>query len=589
MRREKRWREKVIEPSVQNNLCKGLGIRPITAQILIKRGIIEIDDARSFLNISSSGLINPFSLEDMDKAVLRIEKAIDNNEKILIYGDYDVDGVTATSLYLSFFRDIGKDAAYYIPNRIDEGYGINREAILKIKEMGISLIITADCGTTSIEEVDLAQSLGIDIIITDHHESKAELPRGIAVLNPNRKDSLYPFKGLCGVGMALKLVHALLINRVEECRSVGVGKLTPQLLNSSTPQLRSYLDLVALGTIADVAPIRGENRYLVKEGLHFITKGERIGIRALKDISGMDGSEVGIGGVGFTLAPRINAGGRLSSANEGVELFMCRSYDRAIEIARRLDTKNRERQRIEERILQEAEEMIKREEKKKYRVIIMASPSWHPGVVGIVASRIAEKYYCPTILIALREDGIGRGSGRSISGFNLYEGINRCSKYLEGFGGHKFAVGITIRSENIAPFRAEMEKVIDSSLSDEDFIPEIYIDASVDLKEIDFQVMSEIDKLSPFGVGNPEPTLLTRGVEAFYPKIVGNNHLKMKLRDEKRFTFDAIGFKMGDMLNQLDLNMGMGRVDVVFSPKIDVWQGKKKIQFRLKDIRKSKK
>ncbi len=572
----KLWIESEQDFKLQDYISKALQINPLITQILINRGVRTIEGVKDFLTASLDELYSPFLLPDMKEAVERIGLAIKSGERILIYGDYDVDGVTATALLYLFFKEIGYEVSYYIPNRLKDGYGLKEDAICRIKEQGVDLIITADCGTTSHSAVKKARDLGIDIIITDHHEPPQILPEAYAMINPNRIGSAYPFNGLAGVGVALKLAQGILLEGVKGSRDQGVGSLA-----SLDPMLYKYLDLVALGTVADVSLLTGENRKLVKEGLKLLSKAERKGISALKLVSNLDGSDITVGTIGFTLAPRINAAGRLDEANIGVMLLTTASEDEAMKYAKILDGKNRERQIIEDKILNEAMKRIDSDiDIKHAKAIVLSSDKWHQGVIGIIASKIVDRYYRPTILISVNENGIGKGSARSIPNFHLYQGLSECQSYLEAFGGHKYAAGLTIKKENIDSFSEKINDVVASNLKDEDFIPRLYIDAELDVKELNFNLLKEIERLEPFGVGNPEPVFAISDAEVLYPKIVGSNHLKFRLRQGNAGA-DAIGFNMGGFVDRLNDE----KVDVAVTPKLNEWQGTLAVQMKIKDIK----
>lgn len=529
----------------------------------MNRGIRTPEAARSFLDPSASDLLDPFQLNEMDRAVSRIGEAIRRSERIVIYGDYDVDGVTATTLYLDFFRSQGVEAGFYIPHRLKEGYGINESAIRTIHQQGTALLITADCGTTSVDEIRLARSLGMDVIVTDHHEASAELPPATALLNPKRADAGYPEKGLCTAGLTFKVIQAM---------------------TGSTPT--EGLDLVALGTIADVSPLMGENRFLVREGLKQLTEGRRLGIRALKEVAGLKGPVVGTGTVGFALAPRINAAGRLTDAQEAIRLLTTQSWEEARTLARSLDRQNRERQQVEEGILGEACRRVESEMDLDQRGgIVLASRHWHLGVVGIVAARLAERYYRPTILLAIDSNGLAKGSARSIPDFHLYDGLQRCGDLLIRFGGHRSAAGLTLREEQIPALRERFSTLVFEMLGDESLRPRRVMDAVVEWEELNLPLVDELSRLAPFGPANPEPTLLLQGVIPVEPRVVGNNHLKFSVRQRGKGhgpSMEVIGFQMGERM--ADLREGT-EVDLVFTPERNTWRGLEQIQLRLKDVR----
>jgi single-stranded-DNA-specific exonuclease len=563
----KQWVQLPPDGEAHSKLVGELGLQPVTASVLINRGIRTPAAARSFLDPSSSDLIDPLRLIEMDRAVSRIRAAVQRSERVVIYGDYDVDGVTGTTLYLDFFKRQGLEADFYIPHRLREGYGLNEAAIRALGARGTTLLITADCGTTSVEEIRLARALGMDVIVTDHHEVPDELPPATALLNPKRDDAGYPEKGLCTAGLTFKVIQAL---------------------TGTVPA--DGLDLVALGTIADVSPLMGENRFLVKEGLKQLTDGRRPGIRALKEAAGLPEAPVKTGTVGFTLAPRINASGRLMDAGEAVRLMTTSSLEEARRIAQSLNLQNRQRQEIEEKILDEACARVESEvDFQKDGCIVLASRQWHLGVVGIVAARLVERYYRPAVLLAIDSNGLAKGSARSIPGFHLVEGLRRCQEFLIRFGGHYSAAGLTLREERIPELRERLSSVAWESLKPDDFQPRQRIDASVEWEDLTPRLVSELESLAPFGPANPEPTLLLRRLIPVDPRIVGNNHLKFSVKKQKALSgasmnipFDAIGFRMGD---RLGLFRNGATVDLAFTPERNTWQGRERLQLRVKDLR----
>lgn len=556
------WQERRSDPELQRKLVSGLGIQPVTAAVLAHRGICSEEEGRRFLEPSSDDLIDPFLLPDMDRAVERIEKAIRNQERVVIYGDYDVDGMTATALYWEWFHRRGCPVGYYIPHRIREGYGLNAEAIRTLHAQETQLLITADCGTTSVSEIRLAHSLGMDVIVTDHHEApsdRSEWPPAFALINPKRSDSKYPFDGLCTAGLAYKTMQAL---------GSGMG--------------REMLDLVALGTLADVSPVVGENRYLVSEGLRQLSLENRVGIKALKAAARMEGASVGCGTVGFVLAPRINAAGRLAEASNGVRLLTTRSHQEAQQIAASLEVWNQERQCIEQAVLSEAERQIAEDvDLPKARCVVLASRHWHLGVVGIVASRIVERYGRPTVLIALDGQGLGKGSARSIPGFHLHRGLSACADLLVRFGGHRQAAGLTIREEQIPAFRERLSAQVAAAVGEGDLFSTLTVDAAVELEDLTFSLIRELERLRPHGIGNPEPTLTVRDAIGMEPRVIGNNHLRFKVKKHGALTFEAIGYRMGELAGRLRHGQ---RLNLAFTPEVQTWQGEERAQLRIKDI-----
>jgi single-stranded-DNA-specific exonuclease len=565
----KRWEQRPYNPDVVAALVQGLGVRRTTARILAGRKIDSVEAARRFLAPSAANLHDPFLLTGMDRAVERIERAIAARERILIAGDYDVDGVTATSLYLELFSWLGVPVAYRIPHRLTEGYGLTETGVRAARDQGVSLLITADCGTTAHGPIELANSFGIDVIVTDHHEPQDRIPPAYALLNPHLPDSAYPEKVLCAAGIAFKVAQALL----------GRQRSLPGV----DGRLASVLDLVALGTVADVAPLRGENRYLVAEGLRALSAGRRAGVAALKTVCGMEGKRVDAGMVGFQLGPRINAVGRLAAAHSGVTLLTTTDPQVAITAARELDAANQERRRIEDAMLEGAVAKAERElAMDRARSIVLADEAWHPGVIGIIASRLVDRWHRPAIVIAVGPDGKGKGSGRSIPGFHLTRALEECGDLFEGFGGHAAAAGLTIRAERIPAFRERFDAVVAATLSTEAAHPILSLDDEVDLVDVTFPLIDELSRLAPFGMGNPEPLLTSRGCAPRGARIVGNNHLKLLVRHANVATLDAIGFGLGHLLPT-----DPGPIDLAYSARVDSWQGQDRIQLRLKDLRPS--
>ncbi|GIW46655.1 MAG: single-stranded-DNA-specific exonuclease RecJ [Deltaproteobacteria bacterium] len=561
---KKHWVIEKENPRLREKLAKALGISPITAQVLINRGIKDEVEAEFFLKSSLFDIPSPFFLKGMDKAVERIKKAIERSEKIAIYGDYDVDGVTATALLYTFLRNIGTKVTYYNPHRLKEGYGINIEAIRKLKSEGVSLIVSGDCGITAWREVEEAKKLGIDFIVTDHHKPPQILPKAISVLNPHQPGCNYPGKEITGVGVIFNLTIAL--RRV--LRESGFFKKTE-------PNLGDYLDLVALGTVADCASLVNVNRIFVKEGLKRLTRTKRPGIKALKEVSGIRG-EVDVYDIGYKLGPRVNASGRLRNAGFAVELLISEDIDKAREVARILNQENTKRQLIEEKILKEAIGQVESSTNfAKSCSIVLASKNWHPGVIGIVASKMVEIYNKPTVLISIGEDGIGKGSGRSIEGLNIYEALTRCEDLFEQFGGHQLAAGLSIREERIEEFRDRFEYIVRESKIEN--VLKLRVDSMVNLECIDETIISELNLLSPFGIGNPEPVFLARSVDVLSQRFFKQKHLGLKVRQGNKI-FDAIWFNLKEPISVPK------KIDMVFTPEINTWNGEKRIRLRIIDL-----
>ncbi len=550
---------------------KELGISPLTAQILHNRGICEIDPARHFLSPALVDLPDPFLLKDIDKAVSRILRAILQKEKIILFGDYDVDGTTATALLLLFLKKAGAAVDFCLPHRLKDGYGLNLEAVKKVHAQAAKLMITADCGISNADEIRWAADHGLEVIITDHHEVPEILPPALAILNPKQPGCPYPFKELAGVGVAFNLVIALRSRLRQEGFWAG----------GEVPNLKEYLDLVALGTAADVVPLGGANRILVKHGLGQLTHSTRPGILALKEASGLGGMPVDTTGINFRLAPRINAAGRMGEADDAVRLLLTEDGEEARRIAARLGQLNTHRQKIEERILAEARKMISLADMVPMKKsLVLASPDWHPGVIGIVASRLKEEYFRPIILIALKGN-LGKGSGRSIEPFSLYEGLKACRASMETFGGHEQAAGLVIRAECIPDFTRAFEEVVCARLREEDFIPLLPIDAVARLDQMNESFLAELESLSPFGVGNPEPVLQLEKLTVVGSSMVGESHLRLRIK-EGRITRKAIAFHMGSRHPLAGENMKMA-----FTPSLGFFQGRRTLDLKVIDLQPS--
>ena len=558
---QKIWRVRDSNPTVQDHLAAALNISKITAQLLVNRGIQTADVASDFMKCSLASCHDPFLLKDMGKAVSRIKKAISKGERILIYGDYDVDGMTSVTVLYSALKNLGAKCETYIPNRIEEGYGLNNAAIKRAHKDGVTLLVTVDCGITSFKEVEQASILKMDVIITDHHEIlNSKVPAAYAVINPLQSDCKYPFKHLAGVGLAYKLVKALY---------------------EGTPHFaEDFLDLVSLGTVADIAPLIGENRILAKHGLDELNRRERVGLKALMDVANLDG-DISSGHKGFVLGPRINAMGRIGSPQKAIELLLSNDIDGATALAKILSTENRNRQKIEAKILEEALAKVEREVNfKDHRVIVLASENWHPGVIGIVASRIAERFYRPAILISL--DGkLGKGSGRSIDGFHLFEYLLRCKDLLAGFGGHECACGITIEKENIAKFTEFINREAFKDVNERIFSPKLEIEMDVELSALSEDVIREIESLAPFGSENPRPVLSSRSVNIKDgPRQIGKSGFKFWVTD-KNITCEAITFSKSNF----EMPKTGSDVDLAYIPSMNNWQGVQSIQLELRDIK----
>jgi single-stranded-DNA-specific exonuclease len=564
-----RWHLREGNNNTQNLFIKELGLSPIVSRILMSREIANIDAARRFLSPSLRDLHNPFLMQDMKKAVDRLIRAIYQQEKIVIYGDYDADGITSVVVLLHFISQIYKNVTHYIPDRLAEGYGLHKEAVERLRSEGIGLIVTVDCGISDHEPIAYAHTFGIDTIILDHHEPSDTLPEAIAVVNPNRADCHFPFKNLAAVGIVFNFLIALR----STLRHEGFWK------NDHYPNLKEYLDLVALGTIGDIAPLVDENRIFVKIGLDLMTDDKRIGICALKAVSGLEHQVIDSGKASFCLIPRINAAGRIASPQVAVELLLTENQGQADALARKLDGFNRKRQTMEKAIFNDLLEQVGDQfESGKIGPLVFSSPNWHPGVIGIVASRMVDRFGRPAILISLK-DGIGKGSGRSVADFNIYQGLKRCESLLLSYGGHRYAAGISIREEDIEKFSVLIKEVVYENSPDTDFTACTFIDAQCNMTDINHELLSQFDQLAPFGSRNPEPVLCVRNVIVASPSIVGNNHLKMRVSSDG-VSRNSIWFSNGQFLNELSTAI----LDIVFTPQINIWNGSSDIQLKMKDV-----
>lgn len=564
---KKEWVILKPDPKRVSFLSQSLAISPVLATLLVNRGVDELHEAHKFLFGDLKDLSSPFLMKDMKKAVDRIIRAIETQESIYIYGDYDVDGVTATSNFLNFFKELGVTVGFHIPHRLREGYGLHTEALKEIHKKGGKVVITADCGISNVKEAIAASELGIDLIITDHHIVPPQLPDAHAVLNPLRKDSDFPDLYLAGVGVAFNLMIALR----QSLRERGYFNTRKE------PNLRNYLDLVALGTVADMVPLKGSNHILVKEGLKILSTQRRAGVKALIEVSNIQKETIGTYEVAFQLAPRLNAGGRLSTAEIGVKLLTTQDSLTALELAQKLDSENSKRRFLQEETLGQALQMIEKNKLEHTKSFVLSSPLWHPGVIGIVASKLIEKYYRPTCLIA-EQEGVGKGSCRSIEGFHLLDALKECSTYFSTFGGHKAAAGFSIPLQNISLFRDHFERVVSQKLTDSDFIPKIKVDMEITLKDIQGGLLEEIEKCAPFGMSCPEPLFISHDFKVQRAHVVGQKHLKLSLEGSDRY-HEAIGFHMSDLLQDASKIKG-----IVYSPSWNEWQGKQSIQLKLKNV-----
>ena len=558
--RYKQW--KIAHPSPAGRAqLERAGIPSLLACVLSARGVTEPEQAWKLLTPGEEPLLDPMLLKDMDRAVLRVTRALKRGETIAVYGDYDVDGITATCLLTDCLTRLGGRVRSYIPDRLEEGYGLNQEAVLHLAQQGVTLIITVDCGITAAREVEFARELGIDVVITDHHECKQAIPEAAAVVDPHRPDCPYPFKGLAGVGVSLKLAMA------------AAGPDRAGLV------FREYADLAAVGTVADVMPMTGENRTIVQTGLAALAHPRRVGLAQLMDEAGLGDKPVTSVSIGYTLAPRINAAGRMGQADLAAELLLTRDPGRAAALAQELCALNRERQTIECEIFQECVQRLER--RPQSGVILLADKHWHQGVVGIVASRLTEKYSCPAFMVCL-DQGMGKGSCRSWGGVNLFHLLTQCQDLLEGFGGHAMAAGFTVREENIPALERRLRQLVLEEQAGEELPSLLEIDAAVLPQELTVEAVEALDALEPCGAGNPRPVLVLTGAHVISAAQVGRGrHLKLRL-EGRGVPLDAIFFSVDG--SELGLTPGC-RVDVAFYPQINDFRGVRSVQLQVVDLR----
>jgi len=563
-------REKIslrnVDSSAVAKLAAELSVPVAAATILVGRGLTTFDQCKAYFRPNAAdGFLDPFIFKDMGKAVKRIMAAIASGEKILIYGDYDVDGVTATALLTRVLKRLGANCGYYLPNRLTEGYGVSEAGICHAANSGAALVISVDCGVTACAEADLAASLGVEMIITDHHEPKETLPAALALINPKLHGCGYPDKSLAGVGIALKLCQAL---------ATAAGK--------GSDLWSDLIELAALGTAADIVPMTGENRVIAALGFARIPATEIVGLRALVEAQGLKDKTLSTGQVVFQLAPCINAVGRLGDPRRGAELLLTADAALADLYARELKEANIERRALDSLAAEEALKWVEEHcaPETDYGLVV-ASPGWHPGVIGIVASKVVERYNRPTILISIGEDGAAKGSGRSVPGLHLLQALDGCAGVLDGYGGHAAAAGVSLRADKIDAFRERFNEVVKSKLTEEDLAPHVTADVEVPIDQLTPKLLRIIKQMEPFGPGNMRPVLLTKGLKHRYPpKIAGQKHLKMSLTDGKA-VIDAIAFGMGERLPEVS---AAKTLDVAFGLEDNEWNGKVSLQMNVKGI-----
>lgn len=559
----KKWKYKELDEEKIDEIVKKFDVPELLATVLVNRGIVDDEEIRVFLNPTRSDFHDPYLMPDMEIAVERIIKAIDNQEKVIIYGDYDVDGITSITVLKKFLKTCGLEADYYIPNRLSEGYGLNKAAIDYIKEKEYTLIITVDCGISGIEEIEYANSLGIETIVTDHHEPMEVLPPAVAIVDLKRKDNdTYPFKSLAGCGVVFKLTQALGMR-------LGIDE----------KEYLKYLDIVCVGTISDIVPLVDENRVIAKLGLKLVEVTRNPGLKALLNASGY--KVVNSNTISFGIAPRINACGRMGYEEEALKLFLTENLVQALEITERLNKYNRDRQEIEKNIYDEAIKMMEKEDSNA-QSIVLGSNNWHHGVIGIVSSKITEMYFKPSILICFEGED-GKGSGRSIPGFDLHEALAETAKYLEKYGGHEMAVGLSLKKNNFNRFKEAFEKYVEEK-DITGIVPIIEIDKQISLKDIDSNIVKQLDLLEPFGEANRRPIFVYKNLKIDSIRALSDGkHLKMTLKDGNTIV-NAIGFNMGQLSKEYMIG---DRIDVVGTLEINAYNGREMVQINVKDIMKS--
>lgn len=559
----KKWKYKELDEEKIDEIVRKFDVPELLATVLVNRGIVDDEEIRVFLNPTRSDFHDPYLMPDMEIAVERIIKAINNQEKVIIYGDYDVDGITSITVLKKFLKTCGLEVDYYIPNRLSEGYGLNKAAIDYIKEKEYTLIITVDCGISGIEEIEYANSLGIETIVTDHHEPMEVLPPAVAIVDLKRKDNdTYPFKSLAGCGVVFKLTQALGMR-------LGIDE----------KEYLKYLDIVCVGTISDIVPLVDENRVIAKLGLKLVEVTRNPGLKALLNASGY--KVVNSNTISFGIAPRINACGRMGYEEEALKLFLTENLVQASEITERLNKYNRDRQEIEKSIYDEAIKMMEKEDPNA-QSIVLGSNNWHHGVIGIVSSKITEMYFKPSILICFEGED-GKGSGRSIPGFDLHEALAETAKYLEKYGGHEMAVGLSLKKNNFNRFKEAFEKYVEEK-DITGIVPIIEIDKQISLKDIDSNIVKQLDLLEPFGEANRRPVFVYKNLKIDSIRALSDGkHLKMTLKDGNTIV-NAIGFNMGQLSKEYMIG---DRIDVVGTLEINAYNGREMVQINVKDIMKS--
>ncbi|SUZ98223.1 uncharacterized protein METZ01_LOCUS51077 [marine metagenome] len=560
------WKIKTPDTSLVFRLTEEFKTSEIIGRVLANRDIESLESSRSFFDPKLSQLHDPFLMKDMDIAAGMVAEKVKSGGRIFIFGDYDVDGTTGSSALFLFLTSLECDAKVYIPDRMKEGYGLSREGIDVAKDWGADLLISCDCGINATDEVAYANDQNLEVIITDHHMPDENLPEANAILNPKQPDCSYPFKGLCGGAVVFKLIQAV-----------------SKLLELDDDLVHQYIDLITLGTAADIVPLTDENRIIVKHGLKSLSKTKRPGLRALLEVSGLGEKELTVGRLLFWAAPRINAAGRLGDANRAVQLMTTENLPESLKLARELDEENRQRQDLQQSMVDEAIMKVNAEvDLEKEKAIVLWDDNWHEGVIGIVASKIKETYHRPAVIISL-SNGTGKGSARSVKGFDLYENLTECRELLDGYGGHPMAAGLTLDRENLEDFRTRFSNLAYETLADDDLVNSLDIEGEMDLNLIDSRFMDFLEKLAPFGPGNMTPKFITRHViPVGNPRLVGNgDHLKFRAKKGET-SYDAIGFNMGNHYEKLITGKP---IDIAYVVEKNEWQGRTSIQLNIRDIK----
>lgn len=568
---EKNWVIKAQgDEAVVNSLAHELGVEKPLAQLLVQRGINTYEEARSFFRPDLSNMHDPFLMKDMDVAVERIRDAVESGEKVLVYGDYDVDGTTAVALVYSFFKDYIREIDYYIPDRYDEGYGISTKGIDYAAQHGITLVIALDCGIKAIEKIEYARNKGIEFIICDHHNPGEAVPEAVAVLDPKQSDCHYPYKDLSGCGVGLKLVQAY-------CHKTG----------QSDDRIYEYLDLVVVSIASDIVPITGENRIMAYFGLKKLNENPSTGLKAIREVAGIDRKEIDIEDIVFKIGPRINAAGRMESGRKSVDLLVCNESKDATEISKTINSFNMDRRNVDSEITRQAIEMIRANSQLQTRnSTVLYNPEWHKGVIGIVASRLLDHYYKPTVILT-RSNGYATGSARSVNGFDLYQAIESCSDLLVNFGGHKYAAGLTMKIKNVQKFTERFEQIVSENIDPEQLIPVVEIDTELQLKEINDKFFRVLKQFQPFGPENMSPVFLSENVvDNGYGRTVGTNgeHLKLTLiQEENPFkVFPAIAFHQGEDFQKISKGIPF---DICYQLMENEFRGRVNLQIYIRDIK----